>query len=502
MKSKLGLASLLFIIASLFLKISGLLRDMVVAFYFGDSFAAGAYFAAFNIPNMVILFLNTGMKNALVPSYINALENQNGKHHLSQVMKGTLIVSIAFSIIGAAFSPLYVPLLYPNFSDQAIEIATIVAIIFFASIVAVGMNSVLEAYFDANNRFAISVVSQIIVILTSIVSAVLFAESIGVYSLAIGYAAGTVLSLVVKTLFFIQKGTYSLRGKFDWKEIKSFYLIFIPVAVTVMIGQINLTVDYVFAGRFQEGVITYINNAKNLVHFPQAIIGVTIGTIIFPLLSKAQATKSDKMFQNGIQKGLSAMCLVLFPAIAGMMWLMPTIIELLYQRGAFSESASMATTNVAYFYAGSVLFFSLQTVLNKGFYALQKGHLILKIGAVSVLLNALFNYILTEAMDSYYGIPLASSVMALFYFFVSYFIFVRLVGKSFQKELFIDTVKIVMAVMIMLGVLLVIKSFTDSLPAVAEIVAVGFVGAVTYLVSVIVLKVPTFKFLIANIRKK
>ncbi|TDL32608.1 murein biosynthesis integral membrane protein MurJ [Jeotgalibacillus sp. S-D1] len=502
MKSKLGLASLLFIIASLFLKISGLLRDMVVAFYFGDSFEAGAYFAAFNIPNMVILFLNTGMKNALVPTYINAIEKNRGPYHLSQVMKGTLIVSVIFSVIGAALAPLYIPMLYPNFNEQATEIAVLIAIIFFASVVAVGMNSVLEAFFDANNRFAISVVSQIVVILSSIISAILFAESIGVYSLALGYAFGTVLSLLLKTLFFIQKGTYTLRGKFDWLEIKSFYIVFIPVAVTVMIGQINLTVDYVFAGRFQEGVITYINNAKNLVHFPQAIIGVTIGTIIFPLLSKAQSTKNNELFQTGIQRGLSTMCLVLFPSVAGMMWLMPNIIELVFQRGAFSASAAEATTIVAYYYVGSVLFFSLQTVLNKGFYAMQKGHLILTIGSFSVLLNILFNYILTEVMNSYNGIPLASSIMAFFYFAVSYFIFTRLIGGSGQKEMLAEIMKITAAVVVMVGVLYSIDFFTSTLPNLAEMIFVAIAGAIIYIAVIKLLNVKTFSFLLSNLRRK
>ncbi|KIL43011.1 murein biosynthesis integral membrane protein MurJ [Jeotgalibacillus campisalis] len=502
MKSKLGLASILFIIASLFLKLSGLLRDMTVAFYFGDGVAAGAYFAAFNIPNMVILFLNTGMKNALVPTYISALEKKNGSYHLSQVMKGTLIVSFIFSLLGAALAPFYIPLLYPDFTADATEISILIAIIFFASIVAVGMNSVLEAFFDANNRFAISVVSQIVVILSSILSAVLFADSIGIYSLAIGYAAGTVLSLLLKILFFIDKGTYTLKGKFDWLEIKSFYIIFVPVAVTVMIGQINLTVDYVFAGRFEVSVITYINNAKNLVHFPQAIIGVTIGTIIFPLLSKAQSTNNKELFKTGIQRGLSAMSLILLPAVAGMMWLMPNIIELVYLRGEFSEAAAAATTTVAYFYVGSVLFFSLQTVLNKGFYAMQKGQVILKIGAVSILLNIVFNYILTEAMNSYNGIPLASSVMAFIYFIVSYFIFTNLIGRSGQRKMMADLIKIIVSVVIMIGALSLLRMAAASLPNLAEIILSAVVGAIVYLGAVFMLKVSTFTFLISAIRKR
>ncbi|MGD7043312.1 murein biosynthesis integral membrane protein MurJ [Jeotgalibacillus proteolyticus] len=501
MKSKLGIASLLFIIASIFLKVSGLLRDMVLAFYFGDSVEAGAYIAAFTIANTVILFLNTGMKNALVPSYIRAAEQGNGKYHLSQVLKGTIVISAILSIAGASLAPIYIPLFYPDITDLAEQTAITVAIIFFMSVIVVGMNSVFEAYFDAENRFAISVVSQIIVILSSIISAILFADVIGVYSLAAGYGAGTILSLVIKQMFFLPKNSFSFRGKFDWLEIKTFYLIFIPVAITVMIGQINLTVDQIFAGAFQEEAIVYINNAKNIVHFPQAIIGVTIGTIIFPLLSKAQSQNDSDLFKKGIQRGLSAMCLVLFPAIAGMMWLMPTVIEVILLRGEFDENAAAATTTVAYFYVGSVLFFSMQTVLNKGFYALQKGHYILTIGAVSVGLNALLNFVLTRVLESYIGIPLASSLMALLYFAVSYVVFMKLIGRSADSQLMKDIIKILFAAAAMLLILYTVRDLTSTLPGIAEIAVVALLGAAVYGATVYLLKVSSFNFLLSSLRR-
>ncbi|WP_252312081.1 hypothetical protein [Sinobaca sp. H24] len=72
MKRNLGIASLLLIGVTFILKVSGLLRDMTIAFYFGDSYLADAYIAAFIIPNMLFLFMTNGMKNALVPSYVDA----------------------------------------------------------------------------------------------------------------------------------------------------------------------------------------------------------------------------------------------------------------------------------------------------------------------------------------------------------------------------------------------------------------------------------------------
>ncbi|KIL49888.1 hypothetical protein KP78_13560 [Jeotgalibacillus soli] len=475
---------------------------MLVAFYFGDSFRADVYNAAFVIPNMFILFLITGMKSAFVPSYINAIEKQRERHHFSQVMKSTFFFSVLVSLAGALLAPVYIPVVYGGFTEEGTQIAIVVSAILFGSIGFVGMNAVLEAYFDSQNKFALSVVSQIVVILSSIAATILFADTIGVYAIAWGYLLGTFLSLLLKLIFFVPKGTFTLRAKFDWSEIKSFYIIFIPVAITVAVGQVNLAIDGIFASYFQEGAVTYITYAKNLVHFPQAIIGVTIGTIIFPMLSRAQATNNTALFKQGIERGIMTMTFFLLPAIGGMMWLMPNIIELLFQRGAFTASATSATTVVAYFYVGSVVFFSLQAILNQGFYALQKGRLILAVGLVSILVNVLLNFVFTQIMGSYNGIPLASSVMAFFYFAASFYIFVKLIGGMNYKPMLVELSKILTAVVIMLGVLFLVKPVTSSSSALIEMIAAGVLGAIIFVLFSKILKISSFSFILNELRNR
>lgn len=501
LKSKLGLASILFIGVSLLLKISGLIRDMVIAYYFGDSYVTDAYYAAFIIPNMLILFLTTGMKNAFVPSYIDALEERRGASHLGQIFKGTAVISLVLALLGLLVSPYLIPLLYPEFSVDASRIAVHITMIFFCAIFFVGMNSVLEAFLDAENKFSLSIISQIIVLLSSIVAAFIFANQIGVYSLAVGYFVGTIISLIFKFLLVIPQKKIKWREKFNWIEIKHFYFIFIPVGLTVAVGQINLLVGTIFASHFDEGAVTYINYAKNLVHIPQAIFGVTIGTIIFPMLSKAISTDNNALFKRGIVYGLNTMYFILLPAVVGMMVLMPNIIELLYQRGAFTSEATIATTQVAYLYFGSVLFFSLNNVINKGFYSLKKGHMILLISGLSVLVNIVLNVIFTSWIG-YKGIALAASVNAFIYVLGQFVIFLKLVKGLNLKAILIEFSKITFGTLIM-GVaawwtLEVVHNFSNIL----QIGIVAIVGVIVYLICAYVLRMKSFKFLLKNLAGK
>ncbi|HEX6923351.1 MAG TPA: murein biosynthesis integral membrane protein MurJ [Bacillales bacterium] len=496
MRSKLAIASVLFIGATLLLKVSGLIRDIVIAYFFGDSYVAGAYLAAFVIPNMFILFMVTGMKNAFVPSYIDALQQQRGSYHLGQIFKGTALVSLAIAVLGAVTAPVYIPLLYPDFGKDATQIAVGVAVIYFCSVVFVGMNAVLEGFFDARSQFSLSIVSQIIVIFGAILSAIFFAPEIGPYSLAVGYLAGAVLSLLFKAVLLRREKTaIQLKGKMDWLGIKKFYVIFIPVGLTVAVGKINLLVDNIFASYFQEGVVTYINYARTLTQFPTAIFGVTIGTIIFPFISKATAKKDWDLFRYGIEKGLTTMFFILLPAVTGMMLLMPNIIELLYERGAFTHEATLSTSEVAYFYFGSVVFFSIQDVMNKGFYSLKKGYMITILGISAIVLNIIFNYLFTLWMG-YQGIPLASSVMALFYVGGSLMIFLKLVKGMELKKVGFEYAKVCLAVLVMAGAVLAVKPYLDSFGDLVIILLISILGAVVYALCAFVLRVEALPFLL------
>ncbi|WP_053218202.1 murein biosynthesis integral membrane protein MurJ [Virgibacillus senegalensis] len=501
MKAKLGAAGLLFLMMTLLLKISGLVRDMVIAYYFGDSYQADAFLAAFIIPNMLFLFMTNGMKNTFVPSFLEAAVLGRENNHLSQVFKVTAIGGAVAGVFGVCLSPYLIPLLYPGFSEQATTVAVGVSAWLMSALVFVGLNAVLEAYLDARQRFSTSAVSQLIVIFSMITSAFLFAESEGPYVLAAGYLTGTIISLLFKLILAVPKQAIRLKEKINYAEIKRFYQLFLPVALTVMVGQINLTVDNIFAGYFPEGTVTYINYAKNLVHFPQAIFGVTIATLVFPALAKAQAAGSEFQFKQTMAQGLALMYLLVLPAIAGMMILMPQIIELLYERGAFTRQATLATSKAAYYYFGSVLFFSLNTMINKGFYSIKQGKLIMKIGVGSVVLNLLFNYLFTRILG-FTGIPLASSIVGLVYAATGFILFrkhvnglpLRMLGKEFFK--------ITAAAGIMTGVTIPLSQGTTGWPVIPHIVFIAFSGAAIFFGSAWLLRTAALSYLAGSFRGK
>ena len=104
--------------------------------------------------------------------------------------------------------------------------------------------------------------------------------------------------------------------------------------------------------------------------------------MIYPIIAKAFHDKDIVLFKKSMEKGLVYMFLLLAPAIVGMCYLMPELVKVIYTN--FSDSDAALTSTFAIFFLGSVLAYSIQAVIAKGLYTLDKGSVILKAGLFSV----------------------------------------------------------------------------------------------------------------------
>ncbi|WP_368895647.1 lipid II flippase MurJ, partial [Priestia megaterium] len=108
----LKFASILLLISTLFLKFSSMIRDLVIANYFGTSYIVDSYNAAMIIPNAFILFMLTGMKDAFIPSYLRYEKENKGKVHLTNIVKSTFLICFIISVLGSIAAFFYFPASY------------------------------------------------------------------------------------------------------------------------------------------------------------------------------------------------------------------------------------------------------------------------------------------------------------------------------------------------------------------------------------------------------
>ncbi len=496
---KLRIAAILLIASTLLLKFSSMIRDLVISGYYGDSYMADAYFAAMTIPNALILFMLTGMKDAFLPSYYKYDRLGKGYSHLTNVVKGTFFIGLVVSIIGVVISPGLVRVLYPEFGryEEGWQIAGWTAAIYFLSIAFVGINAVYEGYFDSQKKFSFSTFSQTVVVLTTVAFAIGFQQQLGIYSVPLGYLVGTLLSLLIKVLYLKPGRLLDWKQRADWLEIKSFYIVFLPVGITIAVGQINLTVNMLFAAGMQEGVVSNLNYAFRLVSIPQAIFGVTIATMIFPFLAKAKAENDSLLFKQGIERGLTYMFLFLAPTVTGMVILIEPIVSLVYERGAFNSIAAAHTSEYAVLYMGSVFFYSIQAVIAKGFYVLEKGHLIMRIGLISIVINVISNYLLSKWFGPP-GLALSASIVGLLYSAMTFITLYKISGGFKISTIRKEFLKITIAAAVMVMVLTLLENLlpsSDWTNLKILIVKVP-VGGIVFISGLLLLKSRTFRLLL------
>lgn len=486
--SKLKLASILLLISTLILKFSSMIRDIVIANLFGDSYMASAYLAAMLIPNALILFMLTGMKEAFLPSYFKYDKEGKGFSHLTNIVKGTFWISVLLAIGGVLLSPFVIPILFP-FNEHGTEIAIWTSVIYFFSVIFVGLNAVYEGFFDAQRKFSFSTLSQTIVVFSTIGGALILYKQLGIYGVPLGYLIGTILSFFIKLIYLRPKGFMDWKQSLDRQEVKAFYLIFMPVGLTIAVGQVNLLVNSLFASRLGESVVANLNYAFRLVNIPQAIFGVTIATIIFPILARAKSKDDMNLFKVGIEKGLMYMFLLLAPTVAGMLVLMNEFVQVVYERGAFSSEATALTSEYALFYVGSVLFYSIQAVIAKGFYTLEKGHYMLRIGIISIICNVIFNSILVNIMGGA-GLALSASLVGFIYSAITFTTLYKLTGGFNISVVAKEYGKIFIATMFMVGSLIGLEyQFGLSrIGAVPYLIVMIIIGAVLYFIALGLLK--------------
>ncbi|HEX5563359.1 MAG TPA: murein biosynthesis integral membrane protein MurJ [Sporosarcina sp.] len=489
--NKLKIASVLFLLSTFVLKFSSMIRDLVIAGLFADSYRADVYFAAMTIPNAFVLFLLTGMKDAFLPSYYKHSALGKGEEHLTNIVKGTFLISSAFAVVGAALSYPLVQIVYPKFADYAdgFQIASWTVAIYFLSLIFVGINSVYEGYFDAKKKFSFSVFSQTSVVLITILFALLFHSRWGILAVPIGYFVGTVISLLIKIVYRKPRTFMNWTQKIDREEVKEFYGIFWPVGLTIAVGQINLMVNTYFAAGLGEGVVSNLNYAFRLVNIPQAIFGVTIATIAFPIIAQARAENNMQKFRKGIEKGLLYLLVFLTPMLAGMWLLMDELVEVVYQRGKFTESATIITASYAVFYIGSAFFYSIQAVVAKGFYTLEKGQYMMRIGLISIVLNIISNAIFSKIYGAQ-GIALSASLVALLYCAITFTTLWKLIGGMDRSYLLKNTIQVILATAAMTGVLIVADKYTEiaDLPALLHILTIALPGVFIYFIVLMVFR--------------
>jgi len=497
---KLAWAAVIVAVATGGSRVIGLAREILTAGYFGVHGPMSAYVAASIVPNLIrSLLAEAAISAAFVPVFTELLAKDQRER---AYRLASSLLTAAWLVIGGlvAVFMLITPFLLRMFGSHLVDsptlygLATNTARILFPTVIVLASAGVIIGILYSYERFVVPALVPIFWNLGIISFLVAFADRIHIYALAWGVFAGTIIELVLLLIPLRGLG-FRYRPVLDWRDpyFRKVILLMVPITVTLGILNFNALIDQVFAWRLNDRAAAQIGYAFRLFQLPQGMFAISIGTVLFPSLSRFAAKLEMDRFRETLSVGTRQIFFVTLPFATWFLVMPDAIVRLIYQRGQFDAAATQAVGYALAFFAIGMAFANGNIMLNRGFQSLQKPWLPLYVSFINLGLNAVLDYILMKPLGVG-GITFSTSLVSAFNFFGLLYLMRRQVGEVDGRRIVTSVVRM-LACAVLLGLAsfaawTALRGFADAslLARLAAVVAATGSGAVVYVVAAKLLK--------------
>jgi putative peptidoglycan lipid II flippase len=381
-------------------RVLGYVRDFFIARVFGAGLLTDAFFVAFKIPNLLRrLFAEGAFSQAFVPLLAEHKhkDEQEAKRLIDAVSTVLFLALAVTAALGVAAAPLIVYLTAPGFAlDPEKPFALTVSLlrVTFPYILFISLVSLCAGILNTWNRFSIPAITPALLNVSFIVGAAFFAQYFDPPVMVLAWAvfAGGILQLVFQVPFLAKLGLLP-RWRLDLSHpgLRRVLLLMLPAAFGVSVSQISLVLNQIFASFLRSGSVSWLYYADRLMELPAGVLGVAVGTILLPSLSKYHAAANASEYSRLLDWGLRVTVLLAVPAAAALAVLALPLIAMLFQYGRFGAEDAWMTRQALVAYSVGLVGMILVKILAPGFYARQNVVTPVKIGVLTLVATQLMN---------------------------------------------------------------------------------------------------------------
>jgi len=414
-------------VATLTSRILGVVREQVVAAFFGAGAAMDAYNVAFRIPNLLRdLFAEGAMSAAFVPTFTRTLST-SGKEPAwrlgNHVINALIVVTGALVALGIVFAePLVLTFAAERYTSDPRQLALTVqmARIMLPALTLIALAAALMGMLNSLQHYFIPALSPASFNVLTIVCAfglVPFMPAFGlepIVAIAIGTLLGGVAQLAMQWPTLHAEG-FRYRVDVDWRDpgLRRMLTLMGPGTVGLAATQVNVFVNTLLATGTETGAVSWLQYAFRLMYLPIGLFGVSIATAVLPVVSRHTAERNDDAVRDTVANGVSLMLMLNVPASVGLIVLAHPIVRVILERGRFTAADTAATAAALQFYALGLLAYSVVRIVSPIFYALGRSRTPVTVSIITVLVNAGLNLVLVRVLG-FRGLALGTSIAALF----------------------------------------------------------------------------------------
>ena len=391
-------------------RVLGLLRENLTASIFGANAFTDAFFVAFRLPNLLRrLFAEGAFSQAFVPilSEARLRGEESGDPGTTRLLADRVATALfwtvtAVSLLGVAASPVLVYLMASGLGREpaAFDAAVTMTRWMFPYIIFVSLVALSAGVLNTWRRFAVPAFTPALLNLCFIAAALLLARYFDppVLALSAGVLLGGAAQLAIQLPALKKIGMLprislrlgeALRDPYTRRIIK----LMAPAALAVSVAQLSLIINTHIASRLAAGSVSWISYGDRLMEFPTALLGVALGTVLLPSLSRAAAAEQASDYSRLIDWGLRLTVVFAVPCMVGLALMAEPLTALLFHYGRFdARDVAMTSAAVTGYSAGLLGLISVK-VLAPAFYARQDVRTPVRIGIAVLIATQLMNLV-------------------------------------------------------------------------------------------------------------
>jgi putative peptidoglycan lipid II flippase len=406
-------------------RVTGLVREVLIARVFGAASDVDAFSVAFRLPNLLRrLFAEGAFSQAFVPIFAHTQAtggSSTARELLSHVASALFWTVLGVSALGVIAAPALVVLIASGFlkTPAVFDLATLMTRWMFPYILCMSLVACAAGALNTYGRFAVPAVTPVLLNVSMIGLTVLAAPHVHppILALAFGVLAGGLLQLAIQLPALARIGMLptlvSLRSSLVDPQVRRVLRQMGPAVFAVSVAQVSLIINTSIASYLGAGSNAWLYFADRLMEFPTALLGVALGTVLLPSLSRAFADRRPEQYSRLLDWGLRMTCLIALPAMLALTMLANGLIAalFLFAGGRFTAHDVTQTGAALIGYAVGLIGLIAVKILAPGFYARQDIRTPVKIAVFALLATQLANLALVPWLK-HAGLALSVSLGA------------------------------------------------------------------------------------------
>jgi putative peptidoglycan lipid II flippase len=514
----------------------GLFRDRLLAGTFGAGSELDVYYTAFTVPDFIALILVFGaISAAVIPIFSSYLIKSKEKafEYASVVLNVFLGFLILVCVVLIIFTPYFISLIAPGFSEAKKEMAVTLMRIMFLSPIILGASNIISGILQVFHRFLVTAMAPLMYNLGIIIGILFFYPVLGLQGLAWGVVLGGVLHLLIQLPAFFFSG-FKYKPDFNYKHegvLKTLNLM-VPRSLGLGAGQLNTIAITAIASTLMSGSIAIFNLANNLSSILVNAVAVSLSTAAFPSMSMAFLQQEEEKFLTKFSSAFRQTIFLTIPIGILILILRAQIVRVILGAGKFTWADTRLTTACLGILAFSLFAQGLIFILSKTFYAAHNTKIPAIVSGLTVAFNIILSLVLVWLIKfstdfsiflqvlfklenvanlGIVGLSLAFSITAILECSLLLYLLYKKFPKLKVKEISDSLYKIIIASIIMSAFTLLARQILVQYNIIEletfwavflQLFLSGIVGAVTYAVVTHLLKSPENKIIVDSFLKK